>query len=479
MLGEGAVAAVVGGLAAFVVVAGWALLRWAATGRDPRYLDDASILVAAPPPGMTAATATVIDGGGPRLALLAGLLDLASRDEIAFRAEQAPDAATTRVGIEIRGGPTDDPRVLLNRRLPIGEAEAWLLTFLKEFGIQASSGVPSGLRASEGLEAMLRFMGFTSGGAGDGPGDTLAAGMLAATPDIGALVAAAEARSGHPISDRQRATFEKFAPLLEMMRNPAAVAADPQAWAERVAAVTGHPPTAQEVEQIREWAAHRTAPAAVGTPGSTSLQPATYISASDALRLRTPIGFGTFLETYARRHGWLAGLSLVARLKWRALAVVEVIVGLVVASFGGSQAGLLTGVGLGAAGGGVITWLIAPSMAARTPAGAITRAQLAAYRRTLQATFTTAPTLDAAVTAAGLAWLETPDQVLVWGVALGLQTGIETILDRAAGPSAGLTTRQPYLPAWWHPGPTPTTGAAAMFAGIEAIGSLPVELRTA
>ena len=81
--------AVVGGAVAFVLVAGWALLRWQMRGRDPSYLDDASILLPAPPEGMTAATATVIDGGPSGQAFMAGLLDLASRDEIRFRARRA------------------------------------------------------------------------------------------------------------------------------------------------------------------------------------------------------------------------------------------------------------------------------------------------------------------------------------------------------------------------------------------------------
>ena len=118
---------VVLGIGAFLVVAGYAGLERLRHGRDPAYLDDASILLPAPPPGMTAATATMVAGGGTHVAFMAALLDLASRDELAFVAEDRPD----RVGIAFRGGETADPRVLLNRRNPIGEAETWLLGELK------------------------------------------------------------------------------------------------------------------------------------------------------------------------------------------------------------------------------------------------------------------------------------------------------------------------------------------------------------
>ncbi len=478
MLEAGAAQAVVGGIVAFAAVAGWALFRWASGGRDPVYLDDESILLPAPPPGMTAATATVVDGGATRTALFAGLLDLASRDEIAFR-DEGPGPAGRAVGIEIHGGPSNDPQVLLNRRRPIGEAEAWLLTFLKEYALQGASETAPDVHSAEGMETMLRFMGFTAGIAGDSPGGSLAGGMLTGTPSVEALVAAAEARTGHPMTPQQRASMERLAPFLGMLADPADVAADPQAWAERVAAESGSGvrPTADEVARLGAWAQH----AAAGQRGQATGQASTgeaetgetYISAALARRFQTPIGFGTFLETYARRHGWMKGLSVVARLKWRALAVVEGVLGLVVAALGGRDTSLLTGVGFGIAGGALATWFIAPAMAARTPAGASMKAQLAAYRRTIKSTLATAPSVEDAVTSAGLAWLETPDQLIVWGVALGLAPDIEAILDRGpADTPGGVPTGHRFIPAWWRGSHGGTTAAGAMFAGIEAIGSV-------
>ncbi len=76
---------------AFVLLLGWVLWSWLRYGRDPHYLDDASILMPAPPADLTAASgALVFDGQSSRHTLTTAMLDLASRGEIAFRPEIAP-----------------------------------------------------------------------------------------------------------------------------------------------------------------------------------------------------------------------------------------------------------------------------------------------------------------------------------------------------------------------------------------------------
>ena len=71
-----------------LLLVGGALFRWYRAGRDPVYLDDPSILVPAPPPGLTpAAGAAVRDGGVARRSLTAASLDLAVRGYAGFRAE--------------------------------------------------------------------------------------------------------------------------------------------------------------------------------------------------------------------------------------------------------------------------------------------------------------------------------------------------------------------------------------------------------
>ena len=64
---------------------------------------------------------------------------------------------------------------------------------------------------------------------------------------------------------------------------------------------------------------------------------------------------------------------------------------------------------------------VAQAMPAVTMPGAMIRAMLAAYRRTLEKTMAQARSMQQVVDEAGLAWLDTPDQAVVWGTALGLQ----------------------------------------------------------
>jgi hypothetical protein len=418
--------ALLGGLVAFAVVVGWVILRWATRGRDPSYIDDPSILLPAPPEGMTAATATIVSGGSAPTAFMAALFDLASRDEIAFR-DETPDAkGAHRVGIEIRGGPADDARLLRDRRRPVGEGEAWLLANLRSFAAIDGPGPGGDEGAAEAMAAIAAFS------------------ELIATPT----------RDGQPGPDGLPGPLGKQAPLMELMRevmsDPAAVSADPQAFATRVEAATGRAPTDAEMDQLMAWLREhgpllgRMRAAAGSAPGGGA-----YIDADRAVAFHPPLGFATLVESYARRNGWIAGLSFVARWKWRALAAAEVLVGLIVAGVDATDQQLVYGVGLGIAAGGLATWFVAPWMASRTHEGAVMKAELAAYRRTLKATFDSSTTLDHAATSARMTWLETPDQALVWGVALGLRPEIEALLRRTTdGMDAGTVPRSAFLPRW-------------------------------
>ena len=132
------------GLIAFVA------FHWLRYGRDPVYLDDPSILMPAPPDGLTAATgALVYDGATSRRALTTALLDLASRGQLAFQQEQ--HLLSKKVGILTSGVPPADAedaaRRRLNARRPIGVAEAIALNKLRELGSRRSG--PRGRRAPE------------------------------------------------------------------------------------------------------------------------------------------------------------------------------------------------------------------------------------------------------------------------------------------------------------------------------------------
>ena len=68
---------------------------------------------------------------------------------------------------------------------------------------------------------------------------------------------------------------------------------------------------------------------------------------------------------------------------------------------------------------------------------------------------------------AGLTWLETPDQAVVWGTALGLQSDIENVLKRSIDdvqdqPQLASST---YFPAWYR------TSDGSSFASGMASGS--------
>ena len=111
----------------------------------------------------------------------------------------------------------------------------------------------------------------------------------------------------------------------------------------------------------------------------------------------------------------------------------------------------LTIVAVGILGAAVITGLIAGFMPARTMQGAMTRAMLSAYRRTLAATLAQARSMDAVVAEPTLAWLQTPDRAIVWSTALGLADQVQQVLDRSvedvrAGRAA---TSAVYYPAWY------------------------------
>jgi hypothetical protein len=94
------------------------------------------------------------------------------------------------------------------------------------------------------------------------------------------------------------------------------------------------------------------------------------------------------------------------------------------------------------------------------------RAMLSAYRRTLKKTMDQARSMDQVVAEAGLPWLETPDQAVVWGTALGLNAEIETVLGRALEDQRDgrVAPGAVWLPTWYGTASS-AGGNAAGFAG--------------
>ena len=102
--------------------------------------------------------------------------------------------------------------------------------------------------------------------------------------------------------------------------------------------------------------------------------------------------------------------------------------------------------------GGIVVIGFAQAMPAVTMSGAMVRAMMAAYRRTLQKTMAQARSMDQVVAEAGLDWLDTPDQAVVWGTALGLQSEIEGVLSRSLEDvqQGRATGAVPYFPIWYQ-----------------------------
>lgn len=188
--------------------------------------------------------------------------------------------------------------------------------------------------------------------------------------------------------------------------------------------------------------------------------------------------FNKHLETYVTQKGWFRESPRRAMNRWYAQGAVELFAGVAVIVVGANlpSDGLVL---VGAAGiiAGIVTFPLAYSMPARTLAGATIRAMLAAYRRTLQKTFAMSRSMDQVIESRALPWLETPDQAVVWGVALGLRKDVDDVIGRTA---EDLKTRsaQPglyYLPAWYgtRGWSGSSTGGGGIAPGLFAGSAIP------
>ncbi len=180
--------------------------------------------------------------------------------------------------------------------------------------------------------------------------------------------------------------------------------------------------------------------------------------------------FDKALERHVVKQGWYAEApsTVISRYSGRGwLAVIGGIAGLFI-GFNVPISGL-TAIGGATLAGGIAMVGFAQAMPAVTKDGSMIRAMLAAYRRTLQMTMAQARSMQQVVdgaAAAGLTWLETPDQAVVWGTALGLQEDIEAVLGRSIEDlKDGRAATSTYFPAWY------TTSSGAQFSTAEIAGS--------
>ena len=120
--------------------------------------------------------------------------------------------------------------------------------------------------------------------------------------------------------------------------------------------------------------------------------------------------------------GWFREKPSKADSRWSTRGVIAIVLG-IIAFVGGAEPAEpgLTLIAGALVIGGVAMLVMSNWMDSVTMPGAMIRAMLAAYRRTLEKTMAQSRSMDQVVAKAGLAWLETPDQAVVWGTALGLE----------------------------------------------------------
>ena len=192
-----------------------------------------------------------------------------------------------------------------------------------------------------------------------------------------------------------------------------------------------------------------------------------YIDAEDLPKFGPSVStFDSKLESHVVKKGWMVEKPSKVVSRWTGMGVLVIIAG-GIALFAGINipiAGLVM-IGVAAIAGGIVILGFARGMPSVTMPGAMIRAMLAAYRRTLQKTMAQARSMEQVVNEAGLEWLETPDQAVVWGTALGLQHEIEEVLARSLEdvrqqPSMASAT---YFPAWYR-----TSDGSSFASGVES-----------
>lgn len=205
---------------------------------------------------------------------------------------------------------------------------------------------------------------------------------------------------------------------------------------------------------------------------------ANYIASDDILKFgKYSSKFDEKLERHVASKGWFREPPAKATSRWTTRATFVLVGGVValIVAFNLPSAGL-TIVGGALIAAAIVMFFIARQMPARTMAGAMIYAMLAAYRRTLQKTMEQARSMNQVVDEAKLEWLDTPDQAVVWGVALGLHEDVERVLERSAEDAqAGVTAYNPWLPRWYGTGYSSSTPARAggIAPGLFAASAVP------
>jgi Predicted membrane protein (DUF2207) C-terminal domain len=201
-----------------------------------------------------------------------------------------------------------------------------------------------------------------------------------------------------------------------------------------------------------------------------------YIEPDELLAFGAAVpAFDKALETEVVKRGWFGEKPSRVIERWSTRGVVIAVLGGIAVFFGinlPSNGLLFLGIALVAA--GIAVLIIGRQMPSVTLPGAMIRAMLAAYRRTLKKTMDQARSMDQVVAEAGLPWLQTPDQAVVWGTALGLHSEIENVLERSVDDQkeGRVAAGSVWVPTWYGTGAGGASGFASGgdFAGANAGG---------
>jgi uncharacterized membrane protein YgcG len=188
------------------------------------------------------------------------------------------------------------------------------------------------------------------------------------------------------------------------------------------------------------------------------------------------------LEAAAVKRGWLTAKPSEVTYHWGWIGGLETTAAIVIGFLWVlTQVSSLLVAAISLALAGIVTLVVARYMPSRTPQGAMLWSMLSAYRRTLALTLANAHTMTEAVKARALPWVTTPDQIMAWGVALGLNDEIQAVLGRSMGidegePAESIATR--WYPQWWlsetSHGHSGTPGHAASSAsGLFSASAIP------
>jgi hypothetical protein len=201
-----------------------------------------------------------------------------------------------------------------------------------------------------------------------------------------------------------------------------------------------------------------------------------YIEPEELLKFGTAVeSFNKKLEAHVVARHWFREPPAKVVQRWAVKGVLAAVVGgaAIVGGFQLPSNGLLL-VGVGLLLAGLAILVMSRSMPAVTMPGAMIRAMLAAYRRTLDKTMAQARSMQQVVDEARLDWLETPDQAVVWGLALGLEDEVEAVLERTIDDvKDGALPPSTYVPGWYSSGGGGGGGGPSGGGGLFSSSSIP------